>query len=221
MPSSARSGLRLAAAVVGAVGLALAIAGTLVVKYSPGAIAARHARMAALPAPSVVGLTDLPAGREILVDGRIAGSQPRLFRDFVAFIKEDEETDPRDRDRKHWVVRDRQVPPLAIVLTDDDVVRVVNRGYSMSAKTSWHDHSFGRDTRYSGFVAGEPVVIHARVATGGLEAIEVAAGTRVAYLQAIHDSIGTAWWIGVLFASIGGVLLLVALVLLITAARKA
>ena len=221
MLSSPRSGLRLAALIVGAVGLALAIAGTLVMRYAPGSISARHARMTALPSPSVSGLTDTPPGREVLVDGRIGASQPPLFRDFVAFVKEEEERDSRDRDRTEWKVRERRAPPLTVVLTDDDAIRVLNQGYGMSPTTSWSDDTFGRRTRYSGFVAGEPVVIHARVATGGLEAIEVAAGTRASYLQAIHDSIGTAWWIGVLFAGIGGGLLVVALVLLVMALRKA
>jgi hypothetical protein len=221
MPSSPRSALRLAAAIVGAVGLVLGLAGVLVARYSPGAIAARHARMTALPSPSAAGLTDTPSGQEVLVDGRIGDSQPRVFRDFVAFVKEEEETDSRDRDRKEWKVRDRRAPPLTVVLTGDDAVRVLNHGYGMSPTTSWSDDTFGRRTRYTGFVASEPVVIHARVAAGGLEAIQVTAGTRVAYLQSIHDSIGTAWWIGILFLGIGGVLLLVALVLLITAVRKA
>ena len=221
MLDSPRSGFKLAALIVGGVGLALAIAGYLVMTYSPGAIAARHARMSALPAPSVVGLTDMPAGREVLVDGRIGDGQPKLFRDFVAFVKEEEETDSRDRDRKEWKVRERRAPPLVVVLTDDDVVHIVNSGYGMSAKTSWSDHTFGRETRYSGFVAREPVVVHARVAAGGLEAIAISAGTRIAYLQAIHDSIGTAWWLGVLFISIGGLLVTIALVLAIISLRKA
>jgi hypothetical protein len=220
VPSAARSGLRLAGVIVGGVGLALALAGFLVARYSPGAIAARHARMTAIPSPSVSGLTDTPLGREVLVDGRIGERQPRLFRDFVAFTKEELETDSRDRDRKDWKVRERQAPPLIVVLTDDDAVRILNHGYGMSAKTTWSDSLFGRETRYTGFVPREPVVIHARVATGGLEAIEVAAGTRAAYLQAIHDGIGTAWWIGILFATIGGVLLIVAGVLFVIAARK-
>ena len=221
MLDSPRSGLTLAALIVGGVGLALGIAGYLVMTYSPGSIAARHAQMSSLPAPSVVGLTDMPAGREVLVDGRIGANQPKLFRDFVAFVKEEEERDSRDRDRTEWKVRERKAPPLTVVLTDDDVVRIVNSDYRMSAKTSWSDHMFGRETRYSGFVAREAVAIHARVVSGGLEAIEVAAGTRASYLQAIHDSIGTAWWIGVLFLSIGGLLATIALVLAIMAVRKA
>jgi hypothetical protein len=221
MPSaSSRFGLRLAALILGALGLILAVAGMLVANYSPGLIAERHARMIGLPSPSAAGLTDTRAGPEVLVEGRIADGQPRLFRDFVAFVKEDEETDPQDRDRTRWVVRDRQVPPLTVVLTGDDAVRIVNQGYGMTAKTSWSDDSFGRETRYTGLVAREPVVVHARVASGGLEAIEVASGTRVSYLQAIHDSIGTAWWIGVLFVGIGGVLLLVALALAIVSLRR-
>jgi hypothetical protein len=221
MLDSPRSGLTLAALIVGGVGLALGIAGYLVITYSPGSIAERHARMSALPAPSVVGLSDMPAGREVLVDGRIGDGQPKLFRDFVAYVKEEEERDSRDRDRTEWKVRERRAPPLAIVLTDDDVVRIVNTGWGMSAKTSWSDHMFGRETRYSGFVAREPVVVHARVASGGLEAIQVSAGTRASYLQGIHDSIGTAWWLGVLFLSIGGLLVTIGLALAVMAVRKA
>jgi hypothetical protein len=218
--SAPGAGPRLAGLIVGAVGLALAIAGTLVMRYSPGAIAARHAGLSALPSPSASGLTDTPPGTEVLVDGRIAADQPRRFRDFVAFVKEEEETDRNDRDRKEWKVRDRQAPPLRIVLTDDDAVRVVNHGYGLwGAKTTWSDHTFGRETRYTGIVVDEPVVVHARAVAGGLEAIEVASGTRATYLQAIQDSIGTAWWIGVLFSTIGGALLVVALILFTVAVR--
>jgi hypothetical protein len=219
--SSPRSGLLAAGFIAGGIGAVFVIAGTLVVTYSPGAIAARHARMQALSAPSVAALTDMPPNQEVLVDGRIADDQPVLFRDFVAFIKEEEERDRRDNDRKEWKVRDRQAPPLRIVLTGDDAVRVVNDGYGIwGATTTWSDHSKSLETRYTGLVVNEPVVVHARTAAGGLEAIEVASGTRASYLAGIAASVGGAWWLGTGFAIGGGVMLLVAAILFVTAVKK-
>jgi hypothetical protein len=213
------SGPRLAGLIVGGIGVAFVIAGSLVVRYSPGAIAARLERMTALPSPDGAALTDTPPGQEVLIDGRIARDQPVLFREFVAFVKEEEERDRRDRDRTEWKVRERQAPPLRIERSGDEPLRVVNGDYRMSPRTSWRDESKFIDTRYSGLVAREAVVVHGRVAPGGLEAIEVASGTRAGYLAAIEASIGTAWWLGTGFAVGGGVLIAGAIALLVTAAR--
>src|SRR5262249_40383719 len=149
------------------------------------------------------------------------GDQPVLFRDFVAFIKEEEERDRRDNDSKQWKVRDRQAPPLRILMTGDNAVRVVNYGYGLwNATSSWYDRSKILETRYTGLVAGETVVVHARTAPGGLEAIEVASGTRASYLAAIAASVGVAWWLGTGFAVGGGVMLLVAATLFVMAVKK-
>ena len=178
--------------------------------------------MQALPSPGVAALTDTLPGREVLVDGRIAGDQPVLFRDFVAFVKEELQRGRSDDDPKEWKVRERQVPPLHIVLTGDDATRVVNSGYGMwGAKMVWRDESKIVDTRYTGLVAGETVVVHARTAAGGLEAIEVASGTRTSYLAGIAANVGVAWWLGVGIGSVGALLLVIATVLFVTAARKA
>jgi len=218
--SSPGAGLRLAGLIVGGIGVAFAIAGTLVVRYSPGAIAARHARMSALPSPDGAALTDTPRGQEVLIEGRIARDQPVLMRDFVAFVKEEERRDRRDDDRREWKVTDRQLPPLHIERRGDEPLQVVNGFYSIAnARTVWNDQSKVIDTRYTGLVSQEAVVIHGRVAAGGLEAIEVASGTRAAYLQAIADSIGTAWWLGVGFATGGGVMIALALSFFVMAAR--
>ncbi len=219
--STPRSALRVAGLIVGLIGLVFVIAGAVIVTYAPGAIAARHARMQALPSPSAAGLTDLPPSQEVLVDGHIARDQPVVFRDFVAFYREEEERDRRDADRREWKVRERQAPPLRLILTDDDAVRVVNDGYGLrGAATTWYDRSRIVETRYTGLVAGEAVVVHARPASGGLEAIEVASGTRASYLAAITANIGVAWWLGMGFAICGGAMVLLAAILFVVAARK-
>src|SRR5690349_11614333 len=106
--ASSWNGLRVAGSIIGGIGVVFAIAGGLIVTYSPGAIAARHDRMQALPSPRAAALADTPPQREVLVEGRIARDQPLLFRDFVAFIKEEEDRDRRDDDRREWKVRDRR-----------------------------------------------------------------------------------------------------------------
>jgi hypothetical protein len=218
--SSTWNGLTVAGFIVGGIGAVFVIAGVLIVTYSPGAIMARHDRMQALTSPRAATINDMPSQQEVLVDGHIAEDQPVLFRDFVAFIKEEEERDRRDNDRTQWKVRDRQAPPLRIVLTGDDAVRVVNYGYGLwNATTTWYDRSKILGTRYSGIVAGEAVVVHARTAAGGLEAIEVASGTRASYLAAIAASVGVAWWLGTGFAVGGGVMVLIAAILFVMARR--
>jgi hypothetical protein len=220
--SSPWNGLHVAGFIVGGIGAVFVIAGALILTYSPGAIRARHARMQALSSPRAAALGDTPLQQEVLVDGRIAGDQQVLFRDFVAFVKEEEERDRRDNDRREWKVRDRQAPPLRIVLTgDDDAVRVVNYGYGLwGATNTWYDRSKILETRYTGLVAGETVVVHARTAPGGLEAIEVASGTRASYLAGIAASVGVAWWLGTGFAIGGSVMLLVAAILFVTAMKR-
>ena len=61
----------------------------------------------------------------------------------------------------------------------------------------WTDTSKIIEARYTGLVGGEAVVVHGRTAAGGLEAIEVASGTRASYLAQIAGNIGVAWWLGV------------------------
>jgi hypothetical protein len=218
--TSPGAGAGIAGLIIGGIGAMLALVGTLVAVYAPGAVAARHARMTALPSPDAVVLADSPPGREVLIDGRIAPDQPVLFRNFVAFVKEEEERGKSDDDRREWKVRERQAPPLHIVRTADESVRVVNFAYGLwGAKSSWRDESKIIDTRYSGLVSGEAVVVHARTATGGLEAIEVASGTRASYLAEIAGGVGTAWWLGVGLAAVGGLLLSIAVSLFVTAAR--
>jgi hypothetical protein len=218
--ASSWNGLIVAGFIVGGIGVVFMIAGVLIRTYSPGAIMARHDRMQALTSPRAAEINGMSPQQEVLVDGHIADDQPVLFRDFVAFIKEEEDRDRRDRDRTQWKVRDRQAPPLRIVLTDDQPVRVVNYGYGLwNASTTWYDQSKILGTRYSGIVAGEAVVVHARTAAGGLEAIEVASGTRASYLAAIAASVGVAWWLGTGFAIGGGVMMLIAAILFVMARR--
>ena len=203
------SGLRVAALIVGGVGLGLGLAGAAVTHFIPGRVAAEHARLGALPSPDAVSIRTTPVGREVIVQGRISGTQATRFRDFVAYVKEEEERDAKQRERRgYWKVVEKVTPQLDLV-TEAGILHVVNTDYGITfAATRWHDTSKVIDTAYSGLVANEAVFIHGRAAAGGLEAIKVGSGTRASYLATIGGNADVAWWLGVGFQIMGGVLLL-------------
>lgn len=213
------SALQVAGLIVGGVGAVLGLAGFAVVWFLPGIIAAEHARLSALPAPGAVSLTDTPAGREVIVEGRIAPDQPTLFRDFVAYVKEEERRDGRDDDDREWKEVERRTPPLRLA-ADGGVIALVNANYSIVwAKTQWRDAARVIDTNYSGLVAREPVFARGRVATGGLDAIVVGSGTRESYLAQVAANAGVAWWLGTGLEITGAICVLIAGILLTVAWR--
>lgn len=219
--SSPGKALRVAGLIVGGIGLLLGVAGFVVWRYVPGMAAAEHARLEALPVADFHSLSDTPAGREVILEGRIAPSQPLRFRDFVAYVKEEEQRDAKERERSgNWKTVETVTPPLDIV-AGEGTVRVVDDSYAIRfAKTRWHDTSRIIDTAYSGLVAGEAVFVHGQAAAGGLDASIVGSGTRASYLATMAGNIAVGWWLGVLFMGVGGLLVTIALVLFVTAARS-
>jgi len=220
--SSPGAGPRIAGFIVGLIGLGLGAAGFVVWYFVPGMEAAEHARLVALPSPDAISLTDTPAGREVIVEGRIAPDQPVRFRNFVAYRKEEEQRDRKERERSgNWKVVEAVTPPLRLV-AGEGIVRVVNGHYSVAfAKTQWRDDSQIIDTHYSGLVSGEAVFVRGTTAAGGLEAAIVGSGTRASYLAMVAGNAGVAWWLGVGFMALGTLMAAIALVLFVTAARMA
>jgi len=220
--SSPGAGPRIAGYIVGLIGLLFGIAGYVVWHFAPAMVAAEHARLEALPSPDAVSLTDTPAGREVIVEGRIAPDQPVRFRNFVAYVKEEEQRDKRERERTgNWKTVETATPPLHLIVGDGSV-RVVNASYRLhSTKTQWHDDSQIIDTHYLGLVSGEAVFVLGTTAAGGLEAASVGSGTRASYLAEVAGNIGVVWWLGVGFMALGTLMAGIALVLFVTAARMA
>lgn len=214
MARARRSGLRTAGVIVGGVGLVLGLAGAAVSNILPGLVAAEHARLAALPSVDALVVGSAPAGTEVLVEGRIAGHQVPRFRSFVAYVKEEEERDAKQRERRgYWKVVESVTPRLELV-TSRGIVSIVNTSYGLTfAATRWRDTSKVIDTAYSGLVANEAVFVHGRVAAGGLEAMTVGSGTRASYLATRAGNADVAWWLGAGFQTVGAVLLLAGVVL--------
>jgi hypothetical protein len=222
MPASPRSGLRIAGLIVGAVGLVLGLAGFVVWRYVPGIVAAEHAQLDALPTPDAISLPDTPVGREVIVEGEIATDQPVVFRDFVAYVKEEERRDKKEGDgRGNWKVVETVTPPLQLIAGNGSI-RVVNATYTiLFAKAQWRDTARIIDTNYTGLAAGETVFVRGRAAAGGIEAITVGSGSRADYLAQVAGNAAVAWWLGVGFGVVAAILLGVATVLFLMAARPA
>ncbi|HTV02989.1 MAG TPA: hypothetical protein VMF13_20750 [Luteitalea sp.] len=220
MAPSPRSGLRVAAFIVGGIGLVFALAGAAVAHVIPRLVAAEHARLTALPSPGARAVESTPVGTEVLVDGRIDGKQPLRFRDFVAYAKEEEERDAKRREQfGDWKVVEKVTPPLALV-TGDGIVRIVDDAYAITfAETRWYDRSKIIDTAYVGLLANEDVFVHGRVAAGGLDAIAVGSGTRASYLDTVGGNVAVAWWLGVGFQAVGGVMVLAGIGMWVAARR--
>jgi hypothetical protein len=221
--TSPGAGPRVAGFIVGGIGLVLGLAGFVVWHFVPGIVAAEHARLEALPTPDAISLTDTPPGREVILEGRIAPDQPKRFRDFVAYVKEEEQRDEKERERSgNWKTVDRVTPPLHLIVGDDGSVRVVNANYGVSfAKTQWRDDSRIIDTNYTGLVAGESVFVRGVTAAGGVEAAIIGSGTRATYLAMVAGNAGVAWWLGVGFMTVGTLMVAIALGLFVTAVRTA
>ena len=219
--SSRGAGPRIAGYIVGLIGLLFGIAGYVVWHFAPAMVAAEHARLEALPSPDAVSLTDTPAGREVIVEGRIAPDQPVRFRNFVAYKKEEEQRDKKERERTgNWKVVESVTPPLRLI-AGEGIVRVVNASYAVSSVTQWTDQAQIIDTHYSGLVAGEGVFVLGTTVAGGLEAARVGSGTRASSLAEVAGNIGVVWWLGVGFMALGTLMAGIALVLFVTAARMA
>ena len=112
---------------LGVVGALLGLAGLLVLWLVPGPAAEEHVRLSALPAPRGVSPTRTSSGQEVIVEGRVALEQPRLFRDFVAYNKE-EETPRRTQ---------RRAPDVAAGLRPRRVVGP-GRLYAMTVGSGTH-----------------------------------------------------------------------------------
>jgi hypothetical protein len=213
--------LVVAAMIVGGVGAVLLAAGLVTSTVFPRLIDAEGARIASLPRLDAAALEGPAPGRELLVEGRVSRAQPALFREFVAYSRQEREQ--TDGPSKPWNGRERKTPPLAIDV-DGGAIRVVNANYDIRDPVSvWDDPRVnGRiETRYIGLVPGEPVLIVGKTAAGGVEASFVSTGTRQSYLEAEASRRVVARWLGGLLTGVGALLLIVAAALLVIHVRRA
>ncbi len=170
--------------------------------------------VASLPEQTADGLKGLSAGQAVLVAGTLAADNPALFRRFVAYLHyEPHRETSGNSTRTNWRVRRRFTPPLWVE-TAGGRVRVRNNTYELGAaaeepselaergSSAWLDEE-GRKVWdrsdpssgpqwYTGFEAGQGVVVLAKVAQGGaapeLEATRVFGGSRAELLASARGA---------------------------------
>jgi hypothetical protein len=158
-------------------------------------------------------------GANALVVGVVSPRNPVVFRNFVAYVREElDVTTDSDGDRTEtWRSDGRETPRLEI--DADGVVMINNEGYSIGREHEvWYDeatlgfNSRTRDgsERYYGLVSGGPVTAFGTVVEGPkgkeLSAKTLFGGTHQEYLAWERDSVAFMSTFGTIFGAIGLVL---------------
>ncbi len=225
MPSRSRakrslSGPVIAALILLGVGALIALGGVLVVAVFPRLIASERARVEDLTPLGPAALADTPAGRAVLVEGKVSSDQPALFRDFVAYSREERETS--DTKFNPWRGRETRLPPLTL-LAPDGPVRITNADYVLTGEVrQWAEpNQFGRiETRYVGLVRGEAVLVLGKAAAGGLQAEWVTPGTRATYLKQQAEGNTVAVWLGGGLAAAGAITMLIGAIVAVAGRKR-
>jgi hypothetical protein len=189
-----------------AIGLFTAIVGTR-------EASAEAARAEGLRPLTAAALDDGAPGREVLVEGRISERNPALFRQFVAYARE--EYRGGDDDKDTWQEDQRSTPPLLIEVADG-AVSLAKAGYVLdspphtwqeSQSLSWNGLTGEGTKRYRGFQAGDVVMAIGTLAAGSegmeLRAERVYGGTRSAYIASRRSAARWIPWLGGVFAVVG------------------
>jgi len=229
------------ALIVGGIGLVFLLAGVAVFVRGTHSADAERARIEALLLADANALGSLAPGTEVLVEGRIAASQPALFRDFVAYERHEREvvtsmSASPSPSPKPWRWRERQTPALLIDIRGGGNVWI-RENYAMTGARDWYDPQVVNrtETRYSGLVVAERVLVVGRVverepAEGApaadrppgreIEAERVTPGDRASYLEGIASGRTVARWLGGGFVGLGGLMVALAGGLVILGRRR-
>lgn len=223
---------KMAALIVGGIGLVFLLAGVLIFVLGTRSADTDRARIEGMLMAEAGTLAGLQPGTEVMIEGRVAVSQPALFRDFVAYERHEREvvssfrsgSSPSPSPRP-WNWRERQTPALRIDAGGGSVW--VRENYAMPGARDWYDPQIvGRiETRYSGLIVAERVLVVGRVverepAEGApgvdrpvgreIEAEVVRPGDRASYLESIASGRTVSRWLGGGFTALGGLMLALA-----------
>jgi hypothetical protein len=163
----------------------------------------------------------LVIGDEVLVEGVISERNSQLYRQFVAYIREEYQGTDDDGDPR-WSEDERVTPRLLIEVGEvgGTLLQIGNEDYRIEQPhETWQDqqglnYSVFGDTntrRYSGFVTGKPITAIGEVQRGSegpeLRAEFIYGGTRAAYIQAQRDDAAFLPWFGFIFGCVGAILI--------------
>jgi hypothetical protein len=180
--------------------------------FATRSVQAELARAEALQPSTAAGLRQRGLGSEVLVEGLVDRANPALFREFVAYTREEYRGRDEDDDEV-WVIEEEAHP--ALLVQAGGSIRIAE-GYRLQGEhTRWQDtdglrwNGFtGEGTqRYTGLVAEQPIMAIGAVGSGGaaptLNAEFVYAGTREEYLADRRNTATFLPWFGAIFGLVG------------------
>lgn len=198
------------------IGLIFLATGVFVGVVAAGEARAEVARLEGLRPLSAGALEDQPAGAEAMVEGVVSPRNLAVFRDFVAYEREEVEVDTDgDGDRREtWSAAGHEKP--ALLVEAGGLATVAREDYSITqGHALWYDEatlnfdSSTRDgsVRYRGVVAGRPVTAVGTVAEGAegaeLTAAELFGGTREELLASRREGAAFLPIFGGIFGVVG------------------
>lgn len=200
------------------IGGGIAIFGTIAVR---GEIA----RAERLTPVSAAAFDDLAPGSEVMIEGVLSQRNKARFRNFVAYRREEYRGSDKDGDPK-WSV-DEEYKPALLVETSGSITIAADRYSIQKPHQTWQEGRgltwngvTGEGTkRYSGFVAGLPVMAIGTVQPGSegneLQANFVFGGSRTDYLADKRTTATFLPWFGGCFAMFGLLFIGIGVVVLI------
>lgn len=153
------------------------------------------ARVERLQPISASALAQSPAGREVLFEGRVDSANSIVYRSFVAYIHEHQSYDGKNG--THWSPVKSASPPLLIDLADGQT-RLAPTKFELRYLPTIEREG---DERYSGFSAGDPIMV-VGVTTGDsggrtiVEADFATGKTRAEYVEMLDASSGVTRGLG-------------------------
>jgi len=176
------------------------------------------ARVSGLERVELARFRHLPAGAEVLLEGRLVAREPVGPQGFVAYTEQyflRRETEGANRGREQW--GERSVPrPLLALEQAGHVVAVCNRDYLLvrplhhwQSGTTLRAGDFVHEgtLRRKGFKVGDALTVDGRVSTSGapgcIAAKAVFGGDPLAYIEEQRAGVVVLRVVGAVFAGLG------------------
>jgi hypothetical protein len=205
-----RCGGKVATFIVGAFFMVIGVVIAIVVTTMAGSAAARAENLEPLSATALESAT---IGSEALIEGRISRRNQPVFRNFVAYIREEYRGSDDDGDDE-WVEDERRTPPLVVEVAGGIIdigsgydIREPHESWTESDILRWNGISGEGTKRYSGLLVERSAMAIGTVAAGSegrmLQAEFIYGGSRAEYIQGQRTIARFAPWFGGCFCMIG------------------
>jgi hypothetical protein len=202
------------ALLIGLIGLVFVLIGAGINIFGPRSVMEHIADIESLPVVSSGSVRNRAIDSRILIEGTIAVDNPTLFREYVAYIREEYRGTDSDDD-PIWSEDERRTPALLIALSGG-TAQLANTDYRLTEPLVhrqepdilvWNGITGEGTHRYEGIVAGSRVTVVGRVVRGSEDpefaAEFVAGGTRAEYLEQQRRNADSFGIVGLIIGGVG------------------